>query len=124
MPDRILIARTDRLGDVLLTTPVASALRARFPGVHITWLVRDYTAPLLKHNPDVDDILIDHGTTRELTKQLQQGRFDAAIIAFPRWRVVWAAWRARIPRRVGPASKLYSALLTDRVWQHRSEGAK
>ncbi len=53
MPNRILIVRTDRIGDVLLTTPVSRRLRETFPGAHIAWLVRPYTAPLLEQNPDV-----------------------------------------------------------------------
>ncbi len=124
MADRILIVRTDRIGDVLLTTPIATALRRRFPKAHITWLTRAYTAPLFQHNSDVDEVLIDEGSTADLTQRLRNGRFDTAIIAHPRWRVAWATWRAGIPLRIGPASKIYSALFTHRVWQHRSEGAK
>jgi len=43
----VLIVRTDRLGDVLLTTPLSSALREAFPKAQISWLVRPYAAPLL-----------------------------------------------------------------------------
>ena len=51
MINKVLIVRTDRLGDVLLTTPVSTALRQAFPNSVISWLVRPYTAPLLEHNP-------------------------------------------------------------------------
>ncbi len=123
--DSILIVRTDRLGDVLLTTPVSTALRQAFPKAKITWLVRPYTAPLLEHNPDVDQILIDRGgSAGDLSEQIKKGKFDAAIVVYPRWRIAWALWRAGVPVRIGPASKLYSILFTKRVWQHRSEGKK
>jgi ADP-heptose:LPS heptosyltransferase len=123
--DKFLVVRTDRLGDVLLTTPVSTALRRVFPKARICWLVRPYTAPLLEHNPDVDQILVDRGgATRDLAALIKKEKFDAAIVAYPRWRIVWALWRAGVPVRIGPASKLYSVLFTNRVWQRRSEGKK
>lgn len=123
--NKILIVRTDRLGDVLLTTPVATALKERFPQAHIAWWVRPYTAPLLEQNPDVDQIITDTGEpVGSLANRLRSEQFDVALIAFPRWRSAWALWRAGIPKRIGPASKWYTVLFTDRVWQHRSEGKK
>src|SRR5438552_374617 len=125
MINKVLIVRTDRLGDVLLTTPVATALRQAFPKSVISWLVRPYTAPLLEHNPDVDQVLVDRGQPMsELIDLIKKERFDAAIVAYPRWRIAWALWRAHVPLRIGPASKPYSVLFTQRIWQHRSEGEK
>jgi ADP-heptose:LPS heptosyltransferase len=122
---RYLIVRTDRLGDVLLTTPVASAIRAHDPAATIVWLVRRYAAPLLQGNPAADEVWTDdEGPAASLISRLRAGRFDVAVIAYPRWRTVWATWRAGIPLRIGPASKLYSALFTHRLWQHRSAGEK
>jgi ADP-heptose:LPS heptosyltransferase len=122
---RILIVRTDRIGDVLLTTPLSRRLRERFPEAHIAWLVRSYTAPLLQQNPDVDEVLVDRDESgNRLIQLLKAGNFDTAIIAYPRWRTAWAVWRAGIPLRIGPASKWYSVFFNRRVWQHRSEGKK
>ena len=122
----LLIVRTDRLGDVLLTTPVSRRLREkRFPQAHIAWLVKPYTAPLLEHNPDVDQVIIDWGgPAKALVERLREEKFDAAIVAYPRWRMAWALWRAGVPMRIGPASKWYSVFFNRRIWQHRSEGAK
>jgi ADP-heptose:LPS heptosyltransferase len=123
--NKILIVRTDRVGDVLLTTPVSTALRQAFPQAKIAWLVRPYTAPLLENNPDVDQVLIDRGqSAAALAAELKKEQFDAAIVAFPRWRITWALWRAGVRIRIGPASKLYSILFTHRPYQHRSEGEK
>jgi heptosyltransferase-3 len=123
--ENILIVRTDRLGDVLLTTPVSAALRRMFPRAGISWLVRPYTAPLLEHNPDIDRIILDRGESPgRLAELIRNERFDAAIVAYPRWRIVWALWLARIPLRIGPANKLYAIFLNRRVRQHRSKGKK
>jgi ADP-heptose:LPS heptosyltransferase len=123
--ENILIVRTDRLGDVLLTTPVSTALRARFPRAQVSWLVRPYTAPLLEHNPDVDRVFLDQGQSPRLLAEAFRGeRFDAAVVAFPRWRPVAALWLARVPARIGPANKAYCVLLNRRVRQRRSRGTK
>ena len=123
--ENILIVRTDRLGDVLLTTPVSTALRRMFPRAGISWLVRPYTAPLLEHNPDIDRIIVDQGESPgRLADRIRNERFDAAIVAYPRWRIVWALWRAGVPLRIGPANKLYAIFLNRRVRQHRSKGTK
>jgi len=123
--NKILVVRTDRIGDVLLTTPVSTALRHAFPRAEIAWLVRPYAAPLLEHNPDVDQVLLDKGqSTGELTAMIKREQVDAAIVSLPRWRIAWALWRAGVPVRIGPASKLYSLLFTHRLYQHRSEGNK
>lgn len=120
---KVLIVRTDRLGDVLLTTPVGTALKRGVPGCRVYWLVRPYAAPLLQHNPDVDGVLLDEGAAG-LSDRVRSEQFDAAILALPRWRPTWAVWRAGIPLRIGPASKWYTALLNRRAWQHRSAGAR
>ncbi len=125
MPSNILIARTDRIGDVLLTTPISRRLREQLPAAKITWLVQPYTAPLLDGNPDVDQVILDNGQPMsELIDRLKQENFDAVVVAFPRWRVTWAVWKAGIPVRIGPASKLYSVLFNQRIFQHRSESKK
>lgn len=124
-PNKFLIVRTDRLGDVLLTTPVSSALRDAYPEAQISWLVRPYTAPILEHNPDVDQVLVDRGgSVSDLIALLKKERFDVAVVAYPHWRTNWALWRAGVPMRIGPASKWYSLLFTHKIWQHRSEGKK
>jgi heptosyltransferase-3 len=123
--NNILIVRTDRLGDVLLTTPVSTALRRMFPKARISWLVRPYTAPLLENNPDVDQILADRDESPgRLADRIRSERFDAAIVAYPRWRIVLALWLARVPLRIGPANKFYAILLNKRVRQRRSKGKK
>lgn len=52
-PKRVLVIRLQNHGDVLLTTPVFSALKRQFPGVEIDALVFAETAPMLAANPDM-----------------------------------------------------------------------
>ena len=54
--ERILIVCLQRLGDVLLATPLAGSLKAYWPTAKIHWLVYDDTAELLSKNPAADYI--------------------------------------------------------------------
>ncbi|MDQ3825185.1 MAG: glycosyltransferase family 9 protein, partial [Actinomycetota bacterium] len=54
---RVLIARPDHLGDVLLTLPAATALRAALPGTLLAFLVAASTADATRRCPDVDETL-------------------------------------------------------------------
>lgn len=55
---RILLVKMSAIGDVVLATPVATALRRRFPAAHIGWLVEDRNQPILAYNPDVDEVIV------------------------------------------------------------------
>jgi ADP-heptose:LPS heptosyltransferase len=51
---RILLARPDHLGDVLLTLPAVMALRSALPDATISYLVADSVASIPRHCPAVD----------------------------------------------------------------------
>lgn len=56
---RILIVRQhDQLGDLLIATPAIRAVRRRFPNAFIAAVAREYTAPILECNPNVDEVII------------------------------------------------------------------
>lgn len=54
---RILLVRFSSLGDVLLTTPLIRALRARHPDATLTALTKEAWAPLLSANPHLDQVV-------------------------------------------------------------------
>ena len=54
---RILIVRTSALGDVVHALPVLTALRRRFPGARIGWVVEEAMASVLAGHPDLDELL-------------------------------------------------------------------
>jgi heptosyltransferase-3 len=122
---RVLVIRNDRLGDVLLTTPVAGALRQADPGLHIAFLTRPYAAPLLEHNPDIDRVLLDQGEPAAgLARRLREQSFDAALLVSMDRRLAWAARRAGIPLRIGPLRSAWGLLLSRPVRQKRARGTR
>ncbi len=56
-PNRILIIRCDYIGDLLLTTPALLALRRRFPNAHITVLAQPAATPILRANPNIEEVI-------------------------------------------------------------------
>lgn len=117
---RILLVRPDKIGDLILTIPALLSLREAYPEAHLAFLCRAYAAPVLENNPAVNSILTVDRSFGELVKLLKAERFDAAIHFYAETKSIFAAFRAGIPVRVGPMSKISSLLLTHRISQNRS----
>lgn len=134
MPEnpRILVARTDRIGDMVLSLPVFASLRAAYPGARICALARDYTKDLLEGRPDVDAVISFRSATAhipaksffEITRKIRAEKFDAAILLYLNSTVAAAIAAAGVPVRLGPATKAWQVLLTHRVTQRRSLGGR
>ncbi len=128
--NRILVVRPDRIGDVVLSTPVFDALKANIPDCKITTLVRESVAPALRSHPSVENVLIYDPKGRHagwngiqtLSADLRIGCFGTALILQSQWKVDLAVMLAGIPQRVGPRSKLHSHVLYNKpIRQNRSK---
>jgi len=93
---RIVLIKLSSLGDVVHALPVAATLRARVPGVHVTWIVERREAAVLRDHPAVDELLpidtrrwrrprsrrdladVTHAVGR-IGGRLRDARFDVAI---------------------------------------------
>ncbi len=129
IPEKILVSRTDRAGDLLLTLPLFRELKRAFPGSEITAHVRSYTAPLVKLLPEVDNIILDDDFapglwSSELASTFRNGHFSRCIMVHPAGRALIAAWRAGIGQRTGRASNIFQFFLNDRRVQKRSHNEK
>lgn len=56
-PRSILVIKPSSLGDVVHTLPAVACVKRRWPSARLTWLVNPEWAPLLRGNPDVDEVL-------------------------------------------------------------------
>lgn len=121
-PRKILLVRTDRIGELLLTTPAFCSVRESFPGAEITLVVRPSSSPVVEGNPCIDSIVkLDPDSGLDsLAKRLRFIRFlggsgfDMAIIFNPNKFFNIAAFLAGIPVRVGYDRKL-GFLLTNAI---------
>jgi ADP-heptose:LPS heptosyltransferase len=128
---RILFARTDRLGDVLLNLPAVAALRAGGSGNHVTLLVQPELAVLLEGLPILDGLIAYRDDPArpwwrkvpELAALMRRQHFDAAVISNPKKELHAAAAMAGIPIRVGYGRK-WGWLLTRRIRDAKGIGER
>jgi heptosyltransferase-2 len=128
----ILIVRTDRIGDVILTTPVIAALRTQFPESRITVLVSVYTRELVDGNPNVNEVLAEDrkGVHKgvlgfwHLVKEIKRKHFDLAMIFHTKRRTNLLCFLAGIKHRIGYRDKNFGFLLTQGIKDDRHEGKK
>jgi heptosyltransferase-1 len=127
-PARILVVRLSAIGDVIMASGLVPALRATWPAAQLAWLTEPVTAPLLRHNPRLDEVLVwprahwrqlwtqrRFGALRsavmEFRAQLRARRFDLVIDAQGLLKSAACAALTGAPRRVGLNAREGSRLL-------------
>ena len=112
--ERVLVCRTDNIGDVVLTLPLAGFLKQRLPAVSIDFLVRAYAAPVVRHCRFVDRVLAieEQG---DLEKMFSDGAYDTVIFAYPDRNAAKAAKRAGVANRVGTSHRLFHWFFCNRL---------
>jgi heptosyltransferase-3 len=89
---------TQRIGDVLLATPLARSVKAAWPDAQLDFLVLPGTQGVLEGNPDVHQVLAfpQRASLREKLAQLGKiwRRYDLAFAAIPSDRARIFAWAA------------------------------
>ncbi len=128
---RILISRIDRIGDVLLSTPVIKALREKFPQAYISMMVAPCSRDVVEGNPYLDEVIIydkdgKHKTwmrSLKFASRLKKKKFDLAVILHPNIRMHLLTFLAGIPERLGYNRKL-GFLLNLRRIHSKQEGVK
>ncbi len=128
---RILIIRIDKIGDLVLSTPVIKAVRDAYPGSYIAAVVRPYTHEIIKENPYLDEVITydkaknGKGILKNIKfiLDLRKRRFDLALILHPKNRTHIITFLAGIPERVGYDKKM-GALLTKKIPHLKQYGLK
>lgn len=118
--NNILIIRTDRIGDVVLTTPAIKALRQAYPTARISILIAAGSFDLINGNPYVDEILMDDRKGQhkglfgflKLAREIRSKKFDLAVIFHTKRRYNLACSLAGIPCRLGYKNNKFGFLLT------------
>lgn len=54
---KILVIQNKRIGDVLIASVIAQNIKKVFPKSQVDYLVYDYTADVIRHNPAIDNII-------------------------------------------------------------------
>jgi heptosyltransferase III len=128
-PKNLLLIRTDRIGDVILSLPLAEIIKKHYPDCRITFLLRDYTKDLAQSNPFIDEILVLKEIDGEIDiksnlSMLKEKHFDTCITVYPTLKIAWLMFRTGIRNRIGSGYRWYSILFNKKVFEHRKYADK
>ncbi len=123
--ERLGLLSSDTLRETVLTLAVATAAKQYDRAIQVDLICDSAYAQLLEAHPDLDDVVADTGgSSAELTLLLKSHRYDALILLQPNLRNAMAAFRARIPMRVGPVFRAYGLLFNVRWYGRRRKNEK
>ncbi len=94
-PRNILVIRPEKLGDLVVTTPVFRALKHSFPGAAITVLTDEVYGEILQDDPHVNQVISVHWRWRwrgqhepisSIAGKIRMvGSFDLALVLYSNW---------------------------------------
>jgi ADP-heptose:LPS heptosyltransferase len=102
----IILSRTDNLGDVMLTLPMAGAIKKQLPDSQVFFIGKNYTRPLIESCTFVDYFL-DREEILAQPNLLKNINADAIIHVFPDRAIAKLAKSVQIPRRIGTSHRLF-----------------
>jgi len=126
----ILITRTDKIGDVVLTLPVIKTLAKVFPGRPLYFMASSYAAPIVENYPGLTSVIVYDtaddstkvGRVRQITQQLRDLNIKTALMLYYDPEVLSMIKKAGIKERFGPLTKISGLLnYTKFQTQHRSK---
>lgn len=123
---KILITRTDKLGDVILALPLIAETRRLFPDSEIHFLVRRYVRDLIENYPPVDKLVIleDIEEKKYIKSFLKKENYDIAVNVYPRYYLARDIFFAGIKTRIGTGYRWYSFLFNKKLFEHRKYAVK
>lgn len=104
---RLVISRTDNLGDVILTLPLLGYLKSMVPDLEIFFIGKKYTKAIINQCLFVDQFL-DKDEVESDPKILADVHADTIIFIYPDKTIARLAKQARIKHRVATAHRWYN----------------
>ncbi|GHO97464.1 hypothetical protein KSF_075120 [Reticulibacter mediterranei] len=128
---RLLIIRSGRIGDILVTTPAIRAIKTKLPQSKLTLLTTEAASPASLVSADIDDVIVhrmpweydslqDSQQEFQLIELLRESNFDGALIfttfrQCPRTSApAYLCYLANIPLRAAASAYPTRSLLTTR----------
>ncbi len=130
--DRILVSRTDRLGDLILALPFVHTLKARYPECRIEVLASLYASPILENNDRIDGIvrvlnkqlIVDRLYKKDLMQNIRKANYKAVVALYPERHISQLFHKANIPIRVGTAGRFHSVFFNRHLFHSRKSNRK
>ncbi len=110
---RILLIRTDRVGDVVFITPMIRELRKAFPDAFIATLTQPHTKNIMLNNPHLDAMITDDLSKEnfwKVVREIRKYNFTHGLMMLPTERAAYQMFWAGIKSRIGVGHKLYEVI--------------
>ena len=108
---KIIISRTDNIGDVVLTLPIAGAIKRYLPDSDVLFLGKEYVRPLVTTSQYIDEFIsldeLQNNRFADRISIIKNYRADAIIHVFPNKQIARIASKAKIMYRVGTSHRSY-----------------
>jgi heptosyltransferase-2 len=107
---RIVLVKPCCIGDVILATPLLTALRRGYPDAAIDWVAGSMVVGALHGHPALNRVIDSGplakpasrpGSLLRLVRRLREGHYDLAVVPDRSPLIGLAVWLAGIPRRAG-----------------------
>jgi ADP-heptose:LPS heptosyltransferase len=119
MISKLIISRTDGIGDVILTLPVAGLMKKLHPGIKIWFVGRSYTAPIISACEHIDNFInwdeVSALTSHERIEYFKALQADAIVHVFPNRELARIAYTSNIPLRIGTSHRFHHWLYCNRL---------
>jgi heptosyltransferase-3 len=130
--DRILVSRSDRLGDLILALPFVETIKLRYPECRVDVLASLYASPVLENNPRIDGIirvlndqlLRNKRYKKEILSNLKRNEYSVVVVLYPDRHVSHLFYKAGIPVRIGTAGRFHSVLFSHHLFHSRKANRK
>lgn len=113
MAKKFLIVRTDRVGDVVMTTAIPREIRRVFPDAFIATLTQPNTSKIFENNPHVNLRITDDlskNTFWDVVKQIRKHKFDYGLLTYPTERAAFQLFWGGVKKRIGVGRILYEVI--------------
>jgi len=88
---KILILRFSSLGDIILTFPLISVLRRKYPSVEIHFATNEKYIPLLKMNPQINGFLTYKGEPlKTFRRKIKENKYDLIIDLHKNYKSIYS----------------------------------
>lgn len=130
--DRILISRTDKLGDLILALPFIDTMKLRYPDCKIDVISSLYASPILEGNKNIhkilrvqnDQLLSNKLYKKDFLQKIIKEKYKAVIVLYPERQISRLFYKAEIPIRIGTAGRFHSIFFNVRLLHSRKKNVK
>ena len=116
---RILLSRTDSIGDVILSLPMAGFIKEAIPDAHIIFMGKSYTKDVILCSEHVDEFLnwddFSNLPDGQAVQKMKALNANAIVHVFPRKEIAQLAKKAELPLRIGTTGRIYHLLTCNKL---------